>query len=407
MWAPPSSVLLGTPLWGRNGGVAAHVLASARLLAERGLRVAVLAERVDAGVRVPGVSVYSSSKLFDRDASPEERLGGALSASPEVIHLHQLDHPELVVALRAHAPVLVSAHAYTACASGLHYFRPGHECARSHGPACLANMALRGCAHVRNPRPLPGAYRRAGRGLQALRAADLAVAYSDVVERHLAANGVVRRATVPLFSTMTPSQGHGHESRRRVVFAGRIVKPKGLGVLIRAARHVEGEFVICGEGFQAQAMRELAQRLGVERRVHFRGWLDEQELAQELADASVVAVPSLWPEPFGLVGIEALAAGRPVIASATGGIGEWLHEGRTGMSVRPGDPKALARALGELLGDPARQHSMGLAGKQLVEARFSPERHVEALVRAYGSARSAWELGRAAANAARAPIPSA
>ncbi len=268
-------------------------------------------------------------------------------------------------------------------------------------------MALRGCAHVRNPRPLPGAYRRAGRGLQALRAADLAVAYSDVVERHLAANGVVRRATVPLFSTMTPSQGHGHESRRRVVFAGRIVKPKGLGVLIRAARHVEGEFVICGEGFQAQAMRELAQRLGVERRVHFRGWLDEQELAQELADASVVAVPSLWPEPFGLVGIEALAAGRPVIASATGGIGEWLHEGRTGMSVRPGDPKALARALGELLGDPARQHSMGLAGKQLVEARFSPERHVEALVRAYGSARSAWELGRAAANAARAPIPSA
>ncbi|MGA7705830.1 MAG: glycosyltransferase family 4 protein, partial [Solirubrobacteraceae bacterium] len=404
MWTPPSSVLLGTPLWGRNGGVAAHVLASARLLAENGSRVTVLAERVDATVRVPGVSVYSSSKLFDRDAPPEERLGDALSACPDVIHLHQLDHPELVVALRAHAPVLVSAHAYTACASGLHYFRPGHECTRSHGPGCLTNMALRGCAHVRNPRPLPGAYRRAGRGLEALRAADLAVAYSDVVERHLATNGVARRATVPLFSTMTPSQGHGHESRRRVVFAGRIVKPKGLAVLISAAVHVQGEFVICGDGFQARAMRALARRLGVERRVHFRGWLDEQALAQELADASVVAVPSLWPEPFGLVGIEALAAGRPVIASATGGIGEWLHEGRTGLSVQPGDPKALARALGALLEDPARQHAMGLAGKQLVAERFSPERHVEALLRAYDAARSAWELGQGGANPATAPI---
>ncbi len=407
MWAPPSSVLLGTPLWGRNGGVAAHVLASARLLAESGSRVTVLAERVDGDLRVPGVSVYSSAKLFDRTVPPQERLGEALSSSPEAIHLHQLDHPELVVALRALAPVLVSAHAYTACASGLHYFRPAHECDRSHGPACLANMALRGCAHVRNPRPLPGAYRRAGRGLEALRAADLAVAYSDVVERHLATNGVARRVKVPLFSTMTPSQGHGHENRRRVVFAGRIVKPKGLAVLIHAAAHVQGEFVICGDGFQERAMRGLARRLGVERRVHFRGWLDEQQLAQELAEASVVAVPSLWPEPFGLVGIEALAAGRPVVASATGGIGEWLHEGRTGLSVRPGDTTALARALGELLDDPARQSAMGLAGKQLVAERFSPERHVEALLRAYAAARSTWERGQGDSSPAIAPIPTA
>ncbi len=402
MVAPASSVLLGTPLWGRNGGVAAHVLASARALAQHDIRVAVLAERADPAVQVPGVSVYTSSKLFDRSASPAERLGDAFSAAPEVIHLHQLDHPELVSKMRNHAPVLVSAHAYTACASGLHHFRPGHECDRPHGPACVANMALRGCAHVRNPRPLPGAYRRAGRGLQALLAADLAVAYSRVVERHLAVNGVARTVVVPLFSTMTPAQGSGHERRRRVVFAGRIVKPKGLGVLIRAARRVEAEFVICGDGFQTQAMRRLARGLGVERRVHFRGWLGERELARELAEASVVAVPSLWPEPFGLVGIEAMAAGRPVIASTTGGIGEWLHDGVTGLAVKPGDPTALAGALERLLGDTARQAEMGLAGRRLVAERFSAERHVNALMRAYGVARSVWELDRSASRGAAA-----
>ena len=54
-------------------------------------------------------------------------------------------------------------------------------------------------------------------------------------------------------------------------------------------------------------------------------------------------MPSLWPEPFGLVGIEALAAGRPVVASATGGIGDWLEDGVGGLMVPPGDPGALAR----------------------------------------------------------------
>jgi glycosyltransferase involved in cell wall biosynthesis len=159
---------------------------------------------------------------------------------------------------------------------------------------------------------------------------------------------------------------------------------------------VEAEFVICGDGWRLASMRGLAKRLGVQRRVDFRGWVGAQELAQELANASVVVVPSLWPEPFGLVGIEALAAGRPVIASATGGIGEWLQDGVTGLSVRPGDAGELALALEELLADPARQQAMGLAGQRVVAARFSPEHHVAALTDAYGRARERWESERAA-----------
>lgn len=411
--SPATSVLLGTPLWGRNGGVAAHVQASARLLAERGMRMSVLAARADPDSDMPGVTVHLSPRLFDRTASIEERLGGALSSEPDVVHLHQLDDPDLVGALRRSAPVLVSAHAYTACASGLHYFRPGRECTRGHGPGCAVNLALRNCAHVRNPRPLPGAYRRAGRWLQALRSADLAIAYSGTVARHLAANAVPRTALVPLFATTTPlatqtdadgagcgnadedgtgCDGTGEtgaaDERPRVLFAGRIVKPKGLGVLLRAAREVDIEVVVCGEGMDAAAMRRLARRLGVESRVHFRGWLHERDLARELERATVVAVPSLWPEPFGLVGIEALAAGRPVVASATGGVGEWLQDGVTGVAVQPGDPRALARALRELLADPQLRRAMGMAGRRLVAERFSPERHVQALSEAYALARA-------------------
>jgi type III pantothenate kinase len=137
-------------------------------------------------------------------------------------------------------------------------------------------------------------------------------------------------------------------------------------------------------------MRVLARNLGVEDRVRFTGWLDAGQLAQQLADASVVVVPSLWPEPFGLVGIEALAAGRPVVASATGGIGDWLEDGVSGLSVPPGDAGLLAAALNELLADPARQAEMGLAGKHAVQERFSPERHAAVLLEAYEAARCIW-----------------
>ncbi|HYM54682.1 MAG TPA: glycosyltransferase family 4 protein [Solirubrobacteraceae bacterium] len=380
-----------TPLWTRYGGVATHVQASAAALARHGVAVNVLAARVDSGESVPGVTVHHNPELLSSEASMNQRIDQAMSSQPEVIHLHQVDDPEMVKAMRRQAPVVISAHGYTACPSGVYYFRPGRECTRSHGPGCIPNLVIRGCAHMRDPRPLPLAYRRAGRGLQALKAADLAVAYSTSVERHLAANEVTRRRIVPLFTTMVAKTGSGHAGRRRVVFAGRVVAAKGVAVLIRAAREVEGEFVICGEGWQLEAMRRLSRRLGLEGRVRFPGWLPAEDLAQELADASVVVMPSLWPEPFGLVGIEALSAGRPVIASATGGVGDWLEDGVGGLCVPPGDAPALARALDELLADPDRQRAMGAAGRETVAARLTAERHVAALLDAYASARARWE----------------
>jgi glycosyltransferase involved in cell wall biosynthesis len=262
---------------------------------------------------------------------------------------------------------------------------------------------LRGCGHTRQVQYLPPAYRRVGRALQALRSVDLAVSYSSAVDRHLAVNGVSRRKVIPLFTTMVPKVGSGHDGRRRVVFAGRLVAPKGVGVLVRAARAVDAEFVICGDGWRMQWMRKLARKLGVQERLRFTGWLGGEDLARELAEASVVVIPSVWPEPFGLVGIEALAAGRPVVASSTGGIGDWLEDGVSGLCVRPGDPRALARALNELLADPARQRAMGEAGKRMVARRFSGETHCAALIDAYQAARSTRESNRSGSPSVRGP----
>lgn len=385
-------VLLVTPRWARDGGVGTHVVASATALAAHGLEVKVLAARVDSTVSAPGVTTACAPQLFDRELPPEVRLGrSAHSNTPTVIHLHQFDDPAIVNHLQMSAAVLASVHGYTACTSGVHYFRPGQECTREHGIGCVPNVLLRGCAHTRHLRSAPDAYRQAGRAREGLRCADLVLSYSSSVDRHLETNGVVRREVIPLFSTMVPSTATGHAARRRVVFAGRIVAAKGVGVLIRAARSVDAEFVICGDGVGLGAMRRLAGRLGVEERVRFRGWLDAAGLARELAEASVVAMPSVWPEPFGLVGIEALSAGRPVIASSTGGIVDWLQDGVNGIAVAPGDERELASSLQALLADPARQAAMGSAGKQMVAERYSAQHHVNALAAAYRHARARWE----------------
>jgi glycosyltransferase involved in cell wall biosynthesis len=373
------------------------VEASAEALARDGLHVTVLAAQLDDSGTPDGVNVVHRPELFNSKASIEQRLGDAVAQAPSVVHLHQVDDPDLVQHLRGLAPVAISAHGYTACPSGMYYFEPGQECTRAHGPACLGNMLLRGCTHTPYPRELPSKYRTAARGLLALQHADIAIAYSRAVDRHLGANGLARRATVPLFTTTPARAGSGHAARRRVLFAGRIVKPKGVDVLLRAAREVNGEFVICGDGRRLGSMRDLARSLGVASRVDFRGWLGAEDLAQELAQASVVAIPSLWPEPFGLVGIEALAAGRPVVASATGGIPDWLEDGVSGTLVPAGDAPALARALNDLLASPERQRTMGEAGRQAVAERFSRERHVTELMQAYARARSHWLAARSSA----------
>jgi glycosyltransferase involved in cell wall biosynthesis len=404
-----------TPYWARNGGVGAHVADSATLLARAGVDVLVLAAQVVSEERPPGVTVTRVPELMQARADVKLRLAAAFAHEPDIVHLHQVDDPEIVDAMRARAAVVISAHGYTACTSGVHHFGPGEGCTRHHGPGCVPRLAR--CAHVRNPASLPQRYKIATRALRALQHADLAVSYSHAVDEHLAVNGIGHRTIVPYFPTVfadlaiLSSTERGAESPaaspQRVLFVGRVVAAKGVGVLLRAAREVDAEFVIAGAGRQLGAMRKLTRRLGLTQRVRFTGWLAPPELASELLGASVAVVPSVWPEPFGIVGIEAHAAGRPVIASDTGGIRDWLDDGVSGLVVPAGDPRALARALTDLLADPERRRAMGQAGKRSVAARFSAEQHLQALKHAYAAARDARDARDSRRPAAITSAPSA
>src|SRR6202012_2783202 len=98
-------------------------------------------------------------------------------------------------------------------------------------------------------------------------------------------------------------------------------------------------------------------------------------LDRRYREAAVVVMPSVWPEPWGMVGAEAFAHGVPVVASDTGGIPDWMAPAG-GVLVAPGDPDALGHAVRALLDDPARRSAMATSGRAWVQTHLSAERHV-------------------------------
>src|SRR5690606_6979050 len=94
-----------------------------------------------------------------------------------------------------------------------------------------------------------------------------------------------------------------------------------------------------------------AMSLGCADRIELREWVDRASVRAIYSGATVLAFPSLWPETLGIVGLEALACGVPVVASDIGGVREWLRPGETGIPVPPGDAGALAAGLHDLLFD--------------------------------------------------------
>lgn len=152
-----------------------------------------------------------------------------------------------------------------------------------------------------------------------------------------------------------------------VVFVGRLVPDKGVSDLIRAvARLPNARLTVIGEGPQRQALQRLAATLG--RPVHFTGWIHPHEVQRHLRAASVLALPSYRGDGLPNAVLEAMALGRPVVASAIAGIPDIVQHGRTGMLVKPGDVNELSRSLGMLLRDKNLAQRFGRNARAVAES---------------------------------------
>jgi starch synthase len=224
--------------------------------------------------------------------------------------------------------------------------------------------------------------------------ADILRAYPDVDASrvHVIYNGIEPDEYQPSAGTDVLVRHGIDPARPYVVFVGRVTRQKGIVHLLRAARHVDPSvaLVLCageadtpeiGAEFRALCAEIERERGGI---VVVEGMLARPDIVQILSHARVFVCPSVY-EPFGIVNLEAMACGAPVVASAVGGIPEIVVEGETGHLVRfegdgtpknePRDPEAFARALGAAIGglaaDPERARRFGAAGRKRVIERFS------------------------------------
>jgi D-inositol-3-phosphate glycosyltransferase len=178
----------------------------------------------------------------------------------------------------------------------------------------------------------------------------------------------------------------------RLVVVSRLVERKGVGNVVTALADVPGAEVVIAGGpdradlphhEEARRLMGLAEDAGVADRVKLRGRVDRADLPALLRSAdAVLCVP--WYEPFGIVALEAMACGVPVVASAVGGLVDTVVDGVTGIHVPPRSPKQLAIALQSLLEDPILRRRLGTAGARRARRRYGWNRVARSTLGVYG-----------------------
>jgi glycosyltransferase involved in cell wall biosynthesis len=205
---------------------------------------------------------------------------------------------------------------------------------------------------------------------------------SRYMKRELEINGIAGEKIEivhPVPAAIRSPEAVAMSEAPEVLFVGQVIRGKGVDLMLKALSCLKGEWqaTIVGEGNHLGACKLLAEQLGISDRISFPGWVAHDQLDEYYRSARLLVVPSRWPEPFGMVGIEAMARGRPVVAFANGGIPDWLDHGHTGFLVPEADLTGMASAIQGLLDDASLAERMGKAGVEHVQNSFSHQVYLD------------------------------
>lgn len=343
-----------------------------------------------------GVETYLAS-LFEQalpnvsDRVIQKSLENVDQSQLKLLHVHSVD---LLLQLTGECPTVFTVHNHSAyCPSGTKYLA-GQQV------ICQRNFSYFGCTWgkivdrcgSRKPVRAIKEFQGSHQVLNVLKNLKVTVvANSDYVRGQLIINGVPPEQTVTLrFGTLVPKIATAPltletHKNQRILFAGRIVPDKGLEWLLKTLVHTNPQIHldIAGQGWEQPRLERLADKLGLNNRITWHGWCDSDKLNPLYEQCFAVIFPSVWPEPAGLITLEANARYRPVIASAVGGIPEHIRDGETGILVPPNNIKKLAEAINELHKDYQRCRRMGEQGHALFMNEFTMDVHVKNLQKIY------------------------
>ncbi len=380
---------------GDAGGVQTYLTAIARRLRGRGHELALL--HVDR-LRAPSDSpVGVTAPHFCVDESGATAAVRAAAAwRPDIAFSHNMRALSVDKQLLDRMPVAKMVHGYIGtCIGGfkMHAFPHAAVCDRRFGISCVALYLPRHCCQW-SVGALTKQYAWARSQHALLNRYAAIVAPSEHMQREYVRNGVPASRVVanPLFAADMPVRPAPLPNEFRALFVGRMTSLKGGDVLIRAAAQATAQLgvkiplTLAGDGPAREQWALLAESLEVP--AEFPGWVDGARRTELFRAASVVVVPSVWPEPFGLTGLEGGAYGAAAIGFNVGGIGSWLHDGENGWLVNANDGMAgLARALAEAQAHDATLRALRVGARRVAE-RLSLSRHVDVLERVLSDSRA-------------------
>lgn len=395
--------------WYLRGGLEAVMFADARLLRGRGHEVAGFAAAhplndpaefsrlfppvADHGALGrglgPAAKIATAVRLFQNRTAVRAFSEFAEAFRPDLVHQHgtsrQLSPAVLGEARRRGIPTVLTLHDYSLrCPAGTLSRTGARECLTVSCAGHRYDRAIRfRCVHdSRAASAVAAAELLVARALRRYeRAVDTFVVPSEYVAHRMLETGLPKDRITILPNAIESSDAPPSEPGATVVAYGRLVTEKGFETVVEVARRLPGtRFVIAGDGPERAALEQLAAGL---ENVEFAGRLDRAGIDRLLEGALAVIVPSSWPEPFGMVVLEAWRANRAVVVSRSGALPEIVEDGRTGLVVEPQDVDGFTAAVASLVADRDLAASMGQAGGLEGSARFSAAAHVERLEALY------------------------
>jgi glycosyltransferase involved in cell wall biosynthesis len=210
------------------------------------------------------------------------------------------------------------------------------------------------------------------------------------MQRELAKDGVTADLLYPAVPPPSPAFRRAPAAEPVFVYCGRLSVEKGLPLLLRAFARLRAEVPtahlrIVGDGPQRAVLEQLTSSLSLTEAITFTGRVNPDRVEQQLEDAWALVAPSLWAEPLGLVALEAIIRGVPVIVSASGGFGETVTDGVSGLLFPNGDEGELVRRLQAVAQRQAfPSHLLPEDIVRQVTESYSLTRHIECLRRVFG-----------------------
>lgn len=329
-----------------------------------------------------------------RDEAYSQMAETLAELKPSAVHIHNIQNINAMAACVDAVPTFLHLHdyRYVCPASNFFYRASGTTCHLSPGAHCLWHAAVSRCL---TPRPhIALRYLQRVRWVIANSSRFSGIfTNSNHVRGRLCAAGVApeRVEVLPFFCSFgVPDEPAVPQVPPYVLFVGRLREYKGIddfvGCVARLPKGVRG--VMIGDVTPDTSMHIMgkAQALGCGDRLELRPWTSRADIRDVMSRASLTVFPSIWDEPFGLVGLESQTLGVPVVAYDTGGVRDWLVDGLTGYCVPARDIAALAAAAERVLSNPELRAEMGRNGMERSASLFTRASHLSRLMARYETA---------------------